>query len=34
MRHEADRMSNLVLTDDTVYPERDVIIEERKQTSR
>ena len=31
MRHEADRMRNLVLTDDTVYPERDVIIEERKQ---
>ena len=31
MQMEADRMHNLILTDDTVYPERDVIIEERKQ---
>ena len=31
MRMEADRMHHLILTDDTVYPERDVIIEERKQ---
>jgi zinc protease len=29
MKLEADRMQNLVLTDDVVYPERDVIIEER-----
>lgn len=31
MRMEADRMSNLRLTDAVVYPERDVIIEERRQ---
>jgi zinc protease len=31
MRMEADRMVNLVLTDDTVLPERDVILEERRQ---
>jgi len=31
MRLEADRMQNLVLTDDVVLPERDVIIEERRQ---
>ncbi|MBP2230745.1 zinc protease [Azospirillum agricola] len=31
MRMEADRMSNLKLTDAVVYPERDVIIEERRQ---
>ncbi len=30
MRHEADRMVNLVLTDDVVLPERDVILEERR----
>ncbi len=30
MRLEADRMSNLVLTDETVLPERDVIQEERR----
>ena len=29
MRYEADRMENLVLTDEVVLPERDVIIEER-----
>ncbi|HEY0525005.1 MAG TPA: pitrilysin family protein [Stellaceae bacterium] len=29
MKFEADRMTNLVLTDDVVLPERDVIIEER-----
>lgn len=28
---EADRMENLVLTDDAVLPERDVILEERRQ---
>jgi zinc protease len=31
MRLEADRMTNLVLTDDVVLPERDVILEERRQ---
>ncbi|KAA0571475.1 insulinase family protein [Azospirillum sp. B21] len=31
MRMEADRMANLKLTDAVVYPERDVIIEERRQ---
>lgn len=31
MRMEADRMTGLRLTDDAVYPERDVIIEERHQ---
>jgi zinc protease len=31
MRMEADRMVNLQLTDEAVYPERDVIIEERRQ---
>jgi zinc protease len=31
MRMEADRMANLRLTDETVLPERDVIIEERRQ---
>ncbi|MDQ2103394.1 M16 family metallopeptidase [Azospirillum isscasi] len=31
MKMEADRMSNLRLTDQVVYPERDVIIEERRQ---
>ncbi|MGH6929019.1 MAG: M16 family metallopeptidase, partial [Dongiaceae bacterium] len=31
MRLEADRMVNLVLTDDVVLPERDVILEERRQ---
>ena len=30
MAFEADRMSNLVLTDDVVLPERDVILEERR----
>lgn len=30
MRHEADRMVNLVLTDDIVLPERDVVLEERR----
>jgi len=30
MRHEADRMANLVLTDALVLPERDVILEERR----
>lgn len=30
MRHEADRMANLVLTDDVVAPERDVVREERR----
>ena len=29
MEMEADRMTNLVLTDELVYPERDVILEER-----
>ena len=31
MKLEADRMVNLVLTDDVVLPERDVIVEERHQ---
>jgi zinc protease len=31
MRMEADRMSNLVLTDEKVLPERDVVLEERAQ---
>ena len=31
MRLEADRMANLVLTDKDVLPERDVILEERRQ---
>ena len=31
MKLEADRMLNLVLTDDVVMPERDVILEERRQ---
>jgi zinc protease len=31
MELEADRMANLVLTDDVVLPERDVILEERRQ---
>jgi len=30
MEHEADRMTNLVLTDDVVLPERDVVREERR----
>lgn len=30
MKHEADRMANLVLTDEIVLPERDVILEERR----
>ena len=30
MRHEADRMNNLVLTDEVVLPERDVVLEERR----
>jgi zinc protease len=30
MEFEADRMSNLILTDDVVLPERDVILEERR----
>ncbi len=30
MRHEADRMSNLVLTDEIVLPEREVVREERR----
>lgn len=30
MKHEADRMSNLVLTDEVVLPERDVVVEERR----
>ncbi|WP_245413786.1 M16 family metallopeptidase [Fulvimarina endophytica] len=30
MGYEADRMSNLVLTDEVVLPERDVIMEERR----
>ena len=30
MSYEADRMENLVLTDDVVLPERDVILEERR----
>ncbi len=31
MKLESDRMRNLKLTDDQVYPERDVIVEERRQ---
>jgi zinc protease len=31
MRYEADRMENVVLTDAKVLPERDVILEERRQ---
>jgi len=31
MGYEADRMENLILTDETVLPERDVILEERRQ---
>src|SRR5579859_1909236 len=31
MKLESDRMRNLALTDDQVYPERDVIVEERRQ---
>ncbi len=31
MKLEADRMANLVLSDAVVYPERDVILEERRQ---
>ena len=30
MRHEADRMANLRLTDELVLPERDVVLEERR----
>jgi zinc protease len=30
MTHEADRMENLVLTDEVVLPEREVILEERR----
>jgi zinc protease len=30
MKHEADRMHNLTLTDEVVLPERDVILEERR----
>ncbi len=30
MKHEADRMTNLRLTDEVVLPERDVILEERR----
>jgi zinc protease len=30
MEYEADRMANLVLTDDVVAPERDVVLEERR----
>ncbi len=30
MRHEADRMTNLRLTDEVVNPERDVVLEERR----
>ena len=30
MRFEADRMANLILTEEVVAPERDVVIEERK----
>ncbi len=30
MRHEADRMTNLVLSDEIVLPERDVVLEERR----
>ncbi len=31
MELEADRMVNLVLTDEVVLPERDVVLEERRQ---
>lgn len=31
MRMEADRMANLKLSDDVVYPERSVVMEERRQ---
>ena len=31
---EADRMANLVLTDEVVLPERDVVLEERRSESR
>src|SRR3954471_23972792 len=31
MKMEADRMANLRLTDETVLPERDVVLEERRQ---
>ena len=31
MTYEADRMENLILTDETVLPERNVILEERRQ---
>lgn len=30
MKYEADRMANLVLSDDVVLPERDVVLEERR----
>ncbi len=30
MKHEADRMTNLKLTDELVLPERDVVLEERR----
>jgi zinc protease len=30
MAYEADRMTNLVLSDDDVIPERDVVLEERR----
>lgn len=30
MRHEADRMTNLVLSDEVVLPEREVVLEERR----
>src|SRR5262249_39108943 len=30
MEYEADRMANLVLTDEVVTPERDVVLEERR----
>ena len=30
MKHEADRMTNLVLTDEVVLPEREVVREERR----
>ncbi|RMD63606.1 MAG: insulinase family protein [Alphaproteobacteria bacterium] len=30
MKYEADRMANLVLTDEVVLPERDVVLEERR----
>ena len=33
MSMEADRMANLVLTDEQVLPERDVILEERRSAS-